>query len=260
MNGYASGSSKIERNCTATLKVTKNGNQSCIVEAYHSHYGHRIQLQHLSISHRKKSEIAAKLHLGITPEKILDDIRDNVGSTMERIHLVEKKDISDLAKSFDVATVQRHEHDHASVAAWISEWESKEHSPLLFYKLQGDEMEHFKAEDFMIVLQTEFQASLLQQFGSNGICMDSTHGTNMYDFTLTTLMVIIEFGQGQPVGWFLSNHESFEFIQLFLSKIKDAVGRFEPDWIMGDMAPQYYDAFCKVSMFEEYYAFLFSSI
>ena len=61
----------------------------------------------------------------------------------------------------------------------------------------------------MIVLQTELQQQLYMQFAFNGICLDTTHGTNMYDFLLTTIMVVDEFGEGQPVGWCLSNHESY---------------------------------------------------
>lgn len=216
------------------------------MEAYHTHYGHKLQLQHLSISNRKRDEIAAKLHLGISPDKILDEVRDNVGNSVERIHLLERKDISNLSRSFGLSNVQRHINDQDSVASWITEWENKENSPLLFHKLQGDELQNFKKDDFMIVLQTDFQASLLREFSCNGVCMDSTHGTNMYDFLLTTLMVIDEFGQGQPVAWFLSNRETFEFIELFLTKIRDASGMIEPRWIMTDMAPQYYDAFSKV--------------
>ena len=116
---------------------------------------------------------------------------------------------------------------------------------MLFYKLQGEEMENFKAEDFMIVLHTEFQASLMKEF----VYMDSTHGTNVYDFTLTTLMVIDEFGHGQPVWWFLSNHETYAFIEVFLNKIRNSAGKIVPPWFMTDMANQYYDAFSKVILY-----------
>ena len=37
--------------------------------------------------------------------------------------------------------------------------------------------------------------------------MDSTHGTNVYDFHLITILVLDDFGEGVPVGWMISKCE-----------------------------------------------------
>ena len=92
-----------------------------------------------------------------------------------------------------------------------------------------------KEQDFMIVLQTEHQKSLAQTFGGGGVCCDSTHGTNAYDFSLTSLLVVDEFGEGQPIGWCISNHETFEFMKLFCEKIMSNCGRIDPKWFMSDL-------------------------
>ena len=99
----------------------------------------------------------------------------------------------------------------------------------------------------MIVLQTELQQQLYMQFALNGICQDTTHGTNMYDFLLKTIMVVDEFGEGQPVGWCLSNHESFPFLKRFFQKIMENSGSVTPKWLMSDLVPQFYDAFSEVN-------------
>ncbi|KAJ8970809.1 hypothetical protein NQ314_001022 [Rhamnusium bicolor] len=39
---------------------------------------------------------------------------------------------------------------------------------------------------------------MLKTFGKNTVCVDSTHGLNGYDFELTTVMIIDEFGEGFP--------------------------------------------------------------
>lgn len=36
---------------------------------------------------------------------------------------------------------------------------------------------HLADEDFVIVMQTAFQRSLMQKFGDKGLCCDATHGT-----------------------------------------------------------------------------------
>ena len=44
------------------------------------------------------------------------------------------------------------------------------------------------------------QITMLKKFGEHLICIDSTHGTNGYDFNLITVMVVDEFGEGFPVA------------------------------------------------------------
>ena len=57
----------------------------------------------------------------------------------------------------------------------------------------------------MLVLQTPLQRQLLTDFGENIICVDDTHGTNSYHFSLITILVVDEFGEGYPVAWCLCN-------------------------------------------------------
>ncbi len=87
---------------------------------------------------------------------------------------------------------------------------------------------------------------MLQQFGSKGVCVDSTHGTTGYDFNLTTLMIIDEFGSGFPVAWCLSNHEDTTFMTVFFNVIKLNCGQIMANWFMSDIANQYYNAWVGV--------------
>ena len=63
---------------------------------------------------------------------------------------------------------------------------------------------------------------------------------------LTTLLVLDEFGEGQPVAWCLSNHETEEFLIIFFRYIRAACGQVKAAWFMADLAPQAYNAFCIV--------------
>ena len=107
----------------------------------------------------------------------------------------------------------------------------------LFYNFSGDLDENnpmLKAEDFIIVIQTQSQKDLLKEFGSKGVCSDATHNTTGYDFMLTTLLVLDEFGEGQPVAWCLSNHETEEFLIIFFRYIKDVCDQVKAAWFMAD--------------------------
>ena len=115
----------------------------------------------------------------------------------------------------------RHENDQQSVLSWINEWNNDSNNPITYYKLQGDKDETFDLEidDFMLVIQTESQKYIYNLFANKGICCDSTHGTTGYDFTLTSLLVIDEYGEGIPVAWCISNHENFKFMKTFFHVI-----------------------------------------
>ena len=78
------------------------------------------------------------------------------------------------------------------------------------------------------------------------VCIDSTHGTTGYDFYLTTLMFVDEFGSGFPVAWCLSNHEDTTFMTVFFNAIKQNSGPITAKWLMSDLANQYYNAWVGV--------------
>ena len=72
--------------------------------------------------------------------------------------------------------------------------------------------------------------------------MDSTHGTNGYNFNLITIVVIDEYGEEFPVAWCISNREERTQLQIFYNEIKEKVGMLTPKWFMSDLADQYYSA------------------
>lgn len=100
-------------------------------------------------------------------------------------------------------------------------------------------MSFMKQEDFIMIVQTEHQRSMANKFGDLGVCCDSTHGTNAYDFNLVTLMVVDEFGEGQPIGWMISNHETYEFLKVFFVKLAENSRILSPRWFMSDLGKQY---------------------
>ncbi|XP_032235552.2 uncharacterized protein LOC116617195, partial [Nematostella vectensis] len=125
----------------------------------------------------------------------------------------------------------------------------EDNNPVLYYKLQGQIAEEgydLQKSDFFIVLQSQIQKNMLTRFGHKGICCDSTHGTNAYDFTLTTILVMDEFDQGFPVGWCLSSHEDFITMTIFIREIRKNCGVIQSKFFMSDMAPQFYNAWIAI--------------
>ena len=86
---------------------------------------------------KKRNEIAAKLQQGVSKEKILDDIRNNVGAEFLRDHIIDKQDVVNIQRAYGLEEVQRHANDQTSVLAWIQEWQNSTSNPVVWYKLQG---------------------------------------------------------------------------------------------------------------------------
>ena len=70
-------------------------------------------------------------------------------------------------------------------------------NPVIIYKQQGvpqpTECDNLSDNDFLLGLQTPLQRQVLQIFGHRkAICIDTTFGTNSYDFILTTVLMNLE--------------------------------------------------------------------
>ena len=67
-----------------------------------------------------------------------------------------------------------------------------------------------------------------------------------YDFKLTSLLIVDEYGEGFPVAWCLSNREDIGVLKIFCENVKTNTGDLSPQWFMSDIAPQFYDALSAV--------------
>ena len=245
------GTSKIATNCTSTMTVQLDQNGKARVNVCYTHYGHGKSLEHLRVPTRQREMIAAKMKNGVSRQRILDDIRESVSENFHRQHLINRQDLANFERAFALQNVQRHSNDLQSVLAWISEWKSEkgEESPVLYLKVQGEGAKdgyNLPIDDFIMVVQTPFQREMFLKFAVNGICCDSTHGTNGYDYPLTTIHVIDDFGEGMPVAWCLSNHEDICSMVVFFSEIKMKCGPVQNAFFMSDMANQFYNAWVAI--------------
>ena len=79
-----------------------------------------------------------------------------------------------------------------SVDCLCKELQNEEDSPTIAYKPQGkvDEKYPGLSEDsFLLVVMTQFQASIFQKHSPKIVFVDSTHKTNPYGFELVSVVV-----------------------------------------------------------------------
>ena len=246
------GSSKINSHCTAGIQVQVLGTGDLNVTVVKTHYGHTQSLGHLRISDTVRKEIAAQLATGVSMDKILDNVRESITDHTERIHLLTKKDLYNIEKSFNVRKEQRHNDDATSVRIWVEEMRQREDNPVLLYKPQGQleplvgTCKGLSIDDIILVIQTPIQADMfLKCANQSAVCVDATHGTNAYDFQLISILVVDELGEGFPVGWCFSNKEDQATLGNFFATVKANTGLVDPKWFMSDDAQQYYSAWVK---------------
>ncbi|XP_068087050.1 uncharacterized protein [Anabrus simplex] len=239
--------------CPSTLELREH-TDSELFEAtlFTPHIGHECSLTYLNLSKGERAEIAGKIQQGISFNRILDDIRGsiNMEQSVERIHLLSRQDLRNIEKEFLLKSEsQFHKNDAVSVDLWVQQMSKfTDCSPVLFYKPQGmvSESEMFKDDDFVLIIMTSAQESLLKQFGNKKICIDSTHGTNQYDFQLTSLLVVDEYGEGIPVAFLLSNRVDTNTLTHFFNVLKSKVGSITCEVFMSDDAPEFYNAWTNV--------------
>ena len=121
------------------------------------------------------------------------------------------------------------------------------YNPVLLFKPQGEsDTCGLSKDDFMLVIQTEFQKGAMIQYGTKGVQVDATHGTTQYDFLLITVLVVDNHGEGLPVAWAISNKEAINAIALFFQSIYRRVGQLDVACFMSDCAEQYFNAWSVV--------------
>ena len=231
----------------AHIKATRNSQASSIQVQYCSHHCHEVSLGHLRLPHETRLKIASELQHGVTMDKIMDNVRDTISHGINREHLVTKQDVHNIKHQYNIDGISRHPNDMTSVCAWIEEFKTDPNNPVLLFKPQGEQqpegMDDVGTDDFILVLQTQFQLDMLKAYGHKCICMDATYGVNLYDFMLTSVLVIDEFGEGIPVAWAITNREDTAILVQYLQSLKQKVGTLSPEWFMSDDADQYFNAF-----------------
>ena len=234
--------------CTALIAGTVK------VSFYPDHIGHDHDIAHQQLSYDQRAQIAGMIAVGIPFDDVLDKVQlsaDN--STVSRLHLVTKQDLKNIMCDFNLSKgVRICANDADSVAAWIEQNRADgDRSMVRYIKFQGseDEERSLRADDFVLIIMSEAQIAVLQQLykPNDEVAMDSTHGTNAYDYQMTTLMVIDEHGEGFPAAFCFSSRVDEAVMRVFLSICKENIGQpLEGAVFMSDDAEVYFNAWKHV--------------
>ena len=114
--------------------------------------------------------------------------------------MISKQDISNIKQKLIDSSIRRHEDVVTSVHLIVNELREEPYDPVLVYNPHYSNTPDFaKLPDdvFMLAIQTEWQKEVYMKYASSILCIDSTHGTNAYQFKVITCIVPDEFGKGE---------------------------------------------------------------
>ena len=136
---------------------------------------------------------------------LIVDIREELGNRQRREsfdeeatrkHFITRQDCRNICRKVKCFKNHRHENDAISVDRIVTELRLEDPSPAIAYKAMGVKGEYLREDNFMLVVMTEFQATLFKKF-SDVVCVDSTHNTNQYGYKLATFLVVDEYKNGK---------------------------------------------------------------
>ena len=179
---------------------------------------HEPQLAHLHVPDSTRQMIAVKLSDGVTISTILDSVSNNLDE-ISCAALLCHQDVHNISHQYNIEGIKLHANDHRSVSLWVdSMGDQANNNPILVFKEQGHEqlidVDYLSKDDLLIGIRTYFQRDMLKKFGTEAVCMDSTHGTtNTFDFFLITILILDDLGEGVPVCWIICNRENAAVIR-----------------------------------------------
>ena len=202
----------------------------------HSHNISFTDTQHHLIPKSIQAEIKGKIALGIPLTQIRRELRDGFGnrenretssSGQFRAHqFIKRRALAEMNRKMNNST-RLHTADSQSTYLLISRLETENCNPVLLYKPIGKKViigdsgmsDLPDAENlFAVGLQTKEQLKMMD--GREIVCIDATHGTNQYGYSLLNLLVPDEFGRGYPVGHLISSCQDETTLTFFFKEIQ----------------------------------------
>ncbi|CAN7982318.1 unnamed protein product [Ixodes hexagonus] len=119
------------------MTLTTQGNVKQVVYQ-RQHYGHKMDVGHLTLTETEKAAIAGKLAQGVTIKAIMKEIRGSISGPLRPVHLLERPQIHNIKRQFNITyNERRHQDDHTNVGIWAQAMMNQENSLVKLFKHQG---------------------------------------------------------------------------------------------------------------------------
>ncbi|GFW71717.1 MULE domain-containing protein [Trichonephila clavipes] len=221
-NLKSQGSAKIGTSCPAVIKV-KQSTENVVVHYFPKHQNHETQLEHLRLSESDRTAIAGKVKEGVSENFFYRILEKKLLLTVAERCLLKKR-ISIILKETSILMVMLNGIDAVSVKLWAEEMKNNGENCIVYFKEQGQSGNDYclKDEDFVLVIMTDFQKEMIKKYGKDKICIDGTHGLNIYsyNFNLYSVLVVDEHKNGIPVAFVFRTEVPKKYSRFILVPLK----------------------------------------
>ncbi|GMH39322.1 hypothetical protein BSKO_07220 [Bryopsis sp. KO-2023] len=125
------GSCKSGQHCTVFVSTIEDlETEKITVEYCGIHSGHEASFPPQRLGPSPKRKIAAKLQIGVTPNAVLDSVRETVEDHLKREHFINKQAIRNIRRRLNSGSIRKSSDNQQSVLMWTDELNaSTSHQP-----------------------------------------------------------------------------------------------------------------------------------
>lgn len=99
-----------------------------------------------------------------------------------------------IKTQLDSERYRQDSNDAVSVHRWVAKLRKLD--CVIEYKQTHETHPNLNADAFVLIIQTPWQRRFFAESGKNVLCIDGTHNTQIYGYTLFTLLSRDQFGHG----------------------------------------------------------------
>ncbi|XP_072379742.1 uncharacterized protein [Diabrotica undecimpunctata] len=136
---------------------------------------HIKRMHTIDVSRCVEEKMVVELTSGVSPSRILEDVRKLETPKQERLALLTSKDLTNLSKKYNIHKTQD-QNDMGPIALKVQECNANNKNYAFLSKKEGEQHDALKKEDWAL---ESMNSAMEDKLGEtpNIICMDGTHDT-----------------------------------------------------------------------------------
>ncbi|VDL66059.1 unnamed protein product [Nippostrongylus brasiliensis] len=250
-------SKKDVRHCSCYLVVRLENDGRVSVEGCFGHVGHDLDPALLRLSAQQKFYLRTLLEGNIlcynvlkvfsissfiehSMEYIIKRLQKEDPSRSSKLSYIMKKDLTNIVAQYNMRPGWRHDDDITSVQLRCTE--NNPDDGIRIFEPPHDP----SGAGFLMVIITPTMLDWMKKYSCRGVTLDDTFHTTRYNLKLATLMVTDERDRGLPTAFLLSGTMTSADVRRMFIEIQSLMPEFEPDKIVTDEAPCFYNGFRAV--------------
>ncbi|KHJ86134.1 hypothetical protein OESDEN_14124 [Oesophagostomum dentatum] len=227
----ATSSKKDVINCSCFVNVHTRDDGKVDIKGRFGHVGHGVEPALLRLSNTQEEFLKSLLEEH-SMDYILRRLKRDYSPKTSRLWFVERSDLWNLTTKFGLRPGHRDNNDMNSLMLRRADENPDDGIRLL--EISDDP----SGKGFCMVIITPIQVEWLRKYSHRGIAVDDTHNITRYNLKLATVSVA-----DHKDPFMLSGTMTTSDVQKMFTEIKKVIPNFDPQQIVTDEAPCFYNGF-----------------